>query len=162
MTEDKKEINKQLILYFTFAAFMILLNYMLQKLNEIYFAVVICKNFGDIDIIQTFYCSISPYNMPELIGSIAAVGITYIIKFLLDKYIVFKKKGGKLKDTSEEFLKYFIFAVLTTLLNIGIQFIMTNFLGTPLEISIIVALSIGYGTKFVLDRKFVFNKTYTL
>ena len=98
--------------------------------------------------------------MPELVGSIVAVGITYIVKFFLDKYIVFKKKGGKLKDTSKEFLKYFGFAILTTIENIGIQFIMTNFWGSSLEISMVVALSIGYATKFLLDRKYVFGKDY--
>jgi len=98
--------------------------------------------------------------MPELIGSIAAVGITYIIKFFLDKYFVFKKSSLKLKETSQEFLKYFGFAILTTIENIGIQFLLTNFFNTALEVSIIVALSIGYITKFFLDRKFVFTKEY--
>ena len=160
MSEERNELKRQLILYFVFAACMILLNYLIQKLNQIYFSIVICENFGDIGLIQTFYCSTSPYNMPELMGSIVAVGITYIVKFFLDKYIVFEKKGGKLKDTSQEFLKYFGFAILTTIENIGIQFIMTNIFGTPLEISLIVALSIGYATKFLLDRKYVFNKEY--
>lgn len=160
MTEEKDELKRQLILYFVFAACMILLNYLIQKLNQNYLSIVICENLGDIGLIQTLYCSISPYNMPELMGSIVAVGITYVVKFFLDKYIVFEKKGGKLKDTSQEFLKYFGFAILTTIENIGIQFIMTNFFGTPLEISLIVALSMGYVTKFLLDRKYVFNKDY--
>lgn len=160
MTEEKDDLKRQLILYFVFAACMILLNYFIQKLNQNYLSIVICENLGDIVLIQTFYCSISPYNMPELMGSIVAVGITYVVKFFLDKYIVFEKKGGKLKDTSQEFLKYFGFALLTTIENIGIQFIMTNFFGTPLEISMIIALSIGYVTKFLLDRKYVFNKDY--
>jgi len=95
--------------------------------------------------------------MPELIGSIFAVGITYIIKFFLDKYIVFQKAGTELKETSIEFMKYFGFAILTTIENIGIQFLLTNFLSTPLEISLIIALSIGYLTKFFLDKRYVFN-----
>ena len=94
--------------------------------------------------------------MPELIGSIVAVGITYIIKFFLDKYIVFKKTGTKLKETSLEFIKYFGFAILTTIENIGIQFLLTNYLNAPLELSFIIALSIGYLTKFFIDKKFVF------
>jgi len=56
--------------------------------------------------------------------------------------------------------QYFGFAIITTIENIGIQFLMTNFIGTPLELSMLVALSIGYFTKFLLDRKYVFNKTY--
>ena len=152
------DIKKQMSLYLTFAACMIGLNYLIQKTNQLLIAPFICMNFGSVDWIHLLYCQTSP-NMSEFIGSIAAVGITYLIKFFLDKYLVFKKTNSTVKDTSVEFMKYFAFAILTTLLNIGIQFIMTNFIGTRLEISFIVALTIGYITKFFLDRKYVFTKT---
>jgi putative flippase GtrA len=153
---EENNIQRQMILYFSFAALMILLNYLLQKLNQLIIAPLICQGLGGSGLIQTFYCSTDPFNMPELIGSIVAVGITYIIKFFLDKFFVFKKTQKKLKETSVEFLKYFGFAILTTIENIGIQFLLTNFINTPLEISFIIALSIGYLTKFFLDRKYVF------
>ena len=159
MGTDNK-LKHQMVLYFLFAACMIILNYFIQKANQLLIAPLICSNFGHIPIIHSLYCSTNPYNMPELIGSILAVGITYIIKFFLDKYIVFKKIGSKLKETSKEFLKYFFFAVLTTIENIGIQFLLTNLIHTPLEISFIIALSIGYLTKFFLDRKYVFTQDY--
>ncbi|MFW9950760.1 MAG: GtrA family protein, partial [Candidatus Thorarchaeota archaeon] len=114
---------------------------------------------GSNEFINLFYCSTNPFDMPEFIGSVFAVGITYIIKFFLDKYIVFKKDQTNIKEISKEFLKYFGFAILTTIENIGIQFILTNFFKSPLEVSFIIALSIGYLTKFFLDRKFVFLKT---
>jgi len=145
-----------MVLYFTFAAIMIGLNYLIQKLNQLVIAPFICQNFGGNDFFQVFYCSTNPFNMPELMGSIVAVGITYIIKFFLDKYIVFQKTGTKLKETSLEFVKYFGFAILTTIENIGIQFLLTNYLNAPLELSFIIALSIGYLTKFFIDKKFVF------
>ena len=150
-----------MILYFFFAACMIALNYIIQKVNQLLISPFICGTFGHNEFIYAFYCSTSPYNMPELIGSILAVGITYIIKFFLDKYLVFKRRGSKLKETSKEFLKYFLFAILTTIENIGIQFLLTNFLKTPLELSFIVALTIGYITKFFLDRKYVFSRDYS-
>jgi len=149
-------IKKQMTLYFIFAAVMIGLNYLIQKINQLVIAPLVCQNLGSIEFFHVFYCSIEPFNMRELIGSIFAVGITYIIKFFLDKYIVFKKKGTELKETSIEFIKYFGFAILTTIENIGIQFLLTNFLKTPLEISFIIALAIGYLTKFFLDKKYVF------
>ncbi len=155
---DENDIKRQITLYFLFAALMIGLNYLLQKLNQRIIAPFICDNFGGNDFIQAFYCSEDPFIMHELIGSIVAVGVTYIIKFFLDKYIVFKGGGTELKETSIEFMKYFGFAVLTTIENIGIQFILTNFLNSPLEISFIVALSIGYITKFFLDKRYVFLK----
>ena len=160
INEIKKddEIRKQIILYFIFAIAMILLNYLIQKLNQVYIAPFICQNYSSNDFIYAFYCSTTPYNMPELIGSIIAVGITYVTKFILDKFIVFKKTTLELKETSEEFAKYFAFAIVTTIINIGIQFLLTNFLGTPLEISMLIALSVGYSIKFMLDRKYVFKK----
>ena len=157
---EKSVIKKQMILYFIFSACMILLNYIIQKINELAISPFICSVFGGNDFIQVLYCSTSLIDMPELIGSIVAVGITYIIKFFLDKYLVFKKTSLKIKETSQEFFKYFGFAILTTIENIGIQFIFTNFFSAPLEISVIVALSIGYVTKFFLDRKYVFTKEY--
>ena len=158
--EEQNNIKKQMVLYFIFAACMIALNYVIQKTNQLAIAPFVCGNLGNIEFFQIFYCSTSPVNMSELIGSIAAVGITYIIKFFLDKYIVFKKSSLKIKETSQEFLKYFGFAILTTIENIGIQFILTNFFKTPLELSFIIALSIGYLTKFFLDKKYVFTKDY--
>ena len=158
--EEQDDIKRQILLYFIFAACMIVLNYIIQKINQLAIAPFVCSTLGSIEFFQIFYCSTSTINMPELIGSIAAVGITYIIKFFLDKYIVFKKSSLKLKETSQEFLKYFGFAILTTIENIGIQFLLTNFFYTPLEVSFIVALSIGYITKFFLDKKYVFTKEY--
>ena len=154
--ENNNPLKRQLILYFFFALLMIFLNYFIQKSNQLFFYPYICENFGTFHIVTKYYCSIEPINYPELIGSILAVGITYIVKFTLDKFIVFKIMDKNIQKTSKEFTKYFFFAILTTIENIGIQFIMTNFLMTPLEISMIVALSLGYATKFLLDRKYVF------
>ncbi|TFG24645.1 MAG: GtrA family protein [Promethearchaeota archaeon] len=149
------EIKRQMLLYFIFAAIMIFLNYGIQKLNEI-FAPIICSSLTGIEWLHLLYCTEVP-NMSKFLGSVIAVGITYIIKFFLDKFIVFKAIDRKLKQTSKEFIKYFIFAILTTLENIGIQFILDNIFGFPLELSVIIALSIGYLTKFFLDRKYVFE-----
>ncbi|MFX1417658.1 MAG: GtrA family protein [Promethearchaeota archaeon] len=154
---ENNDIKRQMMLYFLFAALMIGLNYLIQKLNQLVIAPVFCQSFGTIEFFHVFYCSVEPFNMRELIGSIFAVGITYIIKFFLDKYIVFKKTGTGLKETSIEFFKYFGFAIITTIENIGIQFLLTNYLNTPLEISFIIALTIGYITKFFLDRRYIFN-----
>ena len=154
---EENTIKRQMTLYFIFAAIMIGLNYLIQKLNQLVIAPAICDTLGGNSFVDTFYCSTNPYNMPELVGSIIAVGVTYILKFFLDKYIVFKRGGTELKETSVEFIKYLGFAILTTIENIGIQFLLTNFLNSPLELSFIVALSIGYLTKFFLDRKYVFQ-----
>ena len=156
MERKSNDIKRQMLLYFTFAALMIILNYGIQKLNQ-FIAPTLCSNFAGIDWFQLLYCTKEPVNMTEFVGSAFAVGITYSIKFFLDKFLVFKAMSKKLKQTSKEFIKYFLFAILTTLENLGIQFVLTNLFGTILEISVFVALSIGYLTKFFLDRTYVFQ-----
>ena len=69
-TKSQDNIKKQMLLYFTFAICMILLNYLIQKSNQLYLAPFICQNYGDNDLMNTLYCSTTPYNMPELVGSI--------------------------------------------------------------------------------------------
>ena len=86
-----KELQKQLLLYLVFAVLMIILNMIIQQLNEL-IAPTICANLGHLDLIQMFYCSETP-DMSELVGQVLAVGITVIVKFLLDKVFVFKTKG---------------------------------------------------------------------
>jgi len=153
-----QDLKRQLILYFAFAVCMIALNYGIQKWNQIVFVPVICNSFGSNEFINLLYCSTFPYDMPTLMGSIVAVGVTYIIKYFLDKIIVFKSKENSLRKTTKEFLKYLVLAILTSIENVGIQFLLGNFLNFSVEVSIIVALTVGYSTKFFLDRKYVFGK----
>lgn len=150
-----KEIQKQLALYLIFAVLMIILNLVIQQLNEM-IAPTICANLGHINLVQIFYCVETP-DMSELVGTIVAVGITVITKFLLDKFFVFKTEG-KVKQTSEEFAKYLLFSILATIYNIGLQFILSNFLGVPMLISALISLSTGYLLRFPLDYKFTFSK----
>ena len=150
-----KELQKQLILYLVFAVLMIILNMIIQQLNEL-IAPTICTNLGHLDLIQMFYCSETP-DMSELVGQVLAVGITVIVKFLLDKVFVFKTKG-KIKGTSEEFAKYLLLSVLATIYNLGVQFILSNFLGVPMLVSALISLSTGYLLRFPLDYKYTFSK----
>jgi len=155
--EKNSDIRHQAFFYFLFAVIMIGLNILIQNIHSWWFVPLLEENFSDLNIISNFYLSTNPYNMPELIGSAIAVGITYIIKFLLDKFIVFKKKHISFEKTGKEFLCYFGFAILTTLENIGIQFILGIIFGGPMTYRIIIALICGYITKFFLDRKFCFK-----
>jgi putative flippase GtrA len=150
-------VGRQAFFYFLFAILMIILNIIIQNVHKYYVVPFISDLLGHIEIIARFYLSTDPVDMPELIGSGIAVVITYITKFVLDKFIVFEKKSTDFKQTGNEFVKYFFFAILTTILNIGIQFILRFF--TPeawITIRIIIALTIGYIVKFLLDRKYVF------
>ncbi|MBN2155308.1 MAG: GtrA family protein [Candidatus Lokiarchaeota archaeon] len=149
----------QITLYLVFAGGMIALNYFIQFFNISVVAPWVESRWGHILIINGLYLSQTPINMTEFVGSIIAVGITYLIKFFLDKFIVFKNRDATLKTTSKQFLIYFVLAVFTTLENVGIQLLFTNVFGTPLVVSVITALSAGYITKYFLDKRFVFPNT---
>ena len=150
-----KEIQKKLALYLIFAILMIFLNLLIQQLNEL-IAPTICANLGHLDLVQMFYCAEIP-DMSELVGQVLAVGITLIVKFLLDKVFVFKTKG-KIKGTSEEFVKYLLLSILATIYNLAIQFILSNFFGVPMLLSALISLSTGYLLRFPLDYKYTFSK----
>ncbi|MHA1720977.1 MAG: GtrA family protein [Promethearchaeota archaeon] len=156
-TSNNSNISHQAFLYFLFALLMIGLNILIQNMHTWWIVPFIKEKFDHVLFINKFYLSTDPYNMPELIGSAIAVVITYITKFLLDKFIVFKKEHISFEKTGKEFLCYFGFAILTTLENIGIQFILGLIFGGPMTYRIIIALIFGYGTKFFLDRKFCFK-----
>ncbi len=155
--EKKPNISRQAFFYFLFAMIMVGLNILIQNIHSWWIVPFLEENFSDQKLFKNFYLSTDPYNMPELIGSAIAVVITYIIKFLLDKFIVFKKEHISIEKTSKEFLCYFGFAILTTLENIGIQFILGIIFGGAMTYRIIIALICGYVTKFFLDRKYCFK-----
>ena len=155
--EKNSDIKRQAFFYFLFAIIMIGLNILIQNIHSWWFVPLLEENFNNLSIIRNFYLSTDPYNMPELIGSAIAVAITYIIKFLLDKFVVFKKEHISFEKTGKEFLCYFGFAILTTLENIGIQFILGIIFGGSMTYRIIIALICGYITKFFLDRKYCFK-----
>lgn len=154
---QKTQLTRQALWYFIFAAIMILLNMFIQNLHKLYFLPFVASNFAEYMLIQKYYLSTMPYNMPELIGSAIAVIITYLTKFLLDKFIVFQKGQTGFKQTQREFLFYFGFAILTTLENIGIQFLLGLWTPLTMNIRIVIALVCGYITKFYLDRKYCFE-----
>ena len=153
--KDKK-VQKQLTLYLIFGGFMIVLNLAIQSLNES-IAPIICESIGHVQLIHTFYCSTSPFDMINLVGTFLAVGVTVIVKFLLDKFIVFRTVR-LVKETSREFMIYFTFSVLATVWNISTQFILYQIIGIPWFISGIIALSTGYLLRFFLDRKYTFKR----
>lgn len=147
----------QLILYFLFAGLMVGLNIGLQNLHLAVIYPWLEPKLSPYLFFEKVYLSQNPYDMPEIVGSIAAVGITYLIKFFLDKFLVFRKKSLEFNQTSREFGLYFVFAIFTTLENLGIQFILGILTPLGLNLRIFIALTCGYATKFVLDKKYSFS-----
>jgi len=154
--KDKK-VRKQFRIFVTFSILMIILNiFVIQYLNYL-IAPIICANFGDIPLIDVLYCSDVPIKMSEFVGSILAIGITFIVKYFLDKFITFKTVG-KIKETSIEFSLYFLVSILASLWNLATQIVLSNLFYFPLLLSSLIALSTGYLFRFPFDRKYVFTK----
>ncbi len=156
-----KSVTRQAILYFSFAVCVYGLNLLIQYLHMVFLSPSICS-FISWDFVQTYYCTQNPiYDGRVLVGSLLGVGVSYIVKFFLDKFIVFEKKNTKFKQTSKEFIKYFLFAIFTTVINVGGQYLLMNVFLIDYIIAAIIPLAIGYIIKFLLDRKYVFPENVT-
>ncbi len=68
-----------------------------------------------------------------------------------------EKKESKIKILGQ-FIIYSIFAIVTTIINLGGQVFMTNILLIDSTISAIIALAIGYTVKFFLDCFITFRE----
>ncbi len=68
-------------------------------------------------------------------------------------------EGESTKEVAGQFGLYTIFAIITTGINIGGQFIFNLFMLLPFAIAL--ALAIGYTTKFFLDCYITFKKEKT-
>ncbi len=151
-------VVSQFILYAIFAVIMVFLNMGIQNLHQLWWIPLFTEQWGHISFFQQTYLNITGINIPELVGSIIAVGVTYITKFFLDKFFVFRSTGTSKTQTRNQFFIYLSMAILTTLENLGIQLLLGVITPWNLNIRIIIALTCGYTTKFFLDRRFSFQK----
>lgn len=147
-----KSVTRQAVLYFAFAAIVYTLNLLIQYLHMVFLSPSICSSISW-GFVQSYYC---PEDGRVFFGSVLGVGVSYIVKFILDKFIVFEKKDTNLKQTSKEFIKYFLFAIVTTAINIGGQYLLYKVFSWEYLVAAIIPLAIGYIVKFLLDRKYVF------
>ncbi len=150
--DSTKVVTRQAVLYFSFAVVVYVLNLTIQWIHGEFLSPWICVSFSW-DFVQSFYC---PEINRALVGGLLGVVVSYIVKFILDKFIVFQKKSTNLKQTSKEFIKYFLFAILTTVINLGGQYLLMQVFLLDYLIAAIPPLAIGYIVKFLLDRKYVF------
>ncbi|MGJ0309413.1 GtrA family protein [Aliarcobacter cryaerophilus] len=83
-----------------------------------------------------------------------------IAKYILDKKYIFYYVVKDKKEDSQKFILYSIMGVFTTLIfwgfEIGFDYIFDSEIAK--YIGAIIGLSIGYITKYFLDKKFVFTK----
>ncbi len=82
-----------------------------------------------------------------------------IVKYILDKKYIFQFQTKTHKEDSIKFLLYSLMGVLTTLIFWGFELTFNALLSfeSAKYFGAIIGLSIGYMTKYQLDKKYVFR-----
>ena len=87
--------------------------------------------------------------------------IGFIFKYLVDKILIFKDKTAYLSEKHFfQILFYGLFAIITTFIFWIAEISFKYFINFQISeyIGALLGLSIGYTIKFLLDRKYVFDK----
>lgn len=100
-------------------------------------------------------------NLAFLIQIASGTITGFILKFILDKYIVFKNQTStdKLGETFKQLIIYGCLAIFTTAVFWGTEIafkLIFSFENSDI-VGGVIGLAIGYTIKFFLDKKFVFN-----
>jgi putative flippase GtrA len=93
------------------------------------------------------------------IAIVAGTATGLISKYILDKRFIFRNKSTTARDSLAKFSAYSLTGVFTTLLFWGFEFGFDSYFGTKFArySGAIIGLAIGYGIKYRLDKRFVFN-----
>jgi putative flippase GtrA len=94
-----------------------------------------------------------------LIGMIAGTAMGLISKYLLDKFWIFNDRSLRLAENLHTFKHYTLTGAFTTAIFWGTEaaFALIANGETMRYVGAVIGLSIGYVTKFHLDRRFVFR-----
>jgi putative flippase GtrA len=94
-----------------------------------------------------------------VLAILAGTAVGLLIKYLLDKRWIFNDPSSGFRTHSRKFTLYAIMGVVTTLIFWGMETGFWIVWQTDLmrEIGAVLGLSIGYVTKYNLDRRYVFT-----
>jgi putative flippase GtrA len=97
------------------------------------------------------------YPIPLAIFVGTVVGL--VVKFYLDKNWIFKDVSTSASANTRKFMLYTVMGLATTLIFWGMEYGFWLIWGTDLmrEVGAVLGLSIGYVTKYHLDKRFVFD-----
>jgi len=93
------------------------------------------------------------------IAIVAGTATGLVSKYILDKRFIFRNKSTTARDSLAKFSAYSLTGVCTTLLFWGFEFGFDSYFGTKFArySGAVIGLAIGYGIKYQLDKRFVFN-----
>lgn len=112
--------------------------------------------------ISTQYISMKMYNgdyklyIAILFGTLTGL----IVKYLLDKKYIFYYNSENKRDDFQKFILYSLMGIVTTFVFWGTE-LSFNYIfdfDTAKYIGAAIGLTIGYISKYFLDKKFVFNE----
>ena len=150
--------HRQYLIYMLFAALSIIINLVTQILIKegLLLLLPVFSNYeftlGKIRFEYWFLFSLG-------CGTVAG----FIFKFIVDKFVVFQESltqstKEELQKTGKQLSLYLGFAIITTMIFWGFEFLFKIFLlGDWYLVGGLIGLIIGYTVKFLLDRTFVFT-----
>ena len=142
------KINRQYTLYIIFAICSTVLNFLVQKLCEVTFY-SINKSFFSLQIYKSI-------DIATLLKLATATIAAFIFKYLVDRFLVFKKEKYTTKQKEIAGIGlYTLFSVFTTFLFWGVQLSFKIYLNQE-YLGLVLGLGAGYTIKFFLDKHFVF------
>lgn len=94
-----------------------------------------------------------------LVALLAGTGIGLVVKYFLDSKWIFYQFDKNVAKNARIFVLYTSTGIVTTAIFWGTEtaFWMLSASDSMRELGAIVGLSIGYVTKYLLDRRYVFN-----
>ncbi len=111
--------------------------------------------------VGTQYLSLTVYAGPLALGFAMALGTGtgLVTKYVLDKHYIFFDTDNSVRGHSVKFTLYSLMGVATTAIFWGTELLFHTLLaGAEMKyVGAVVGLTIGYMTKYQLDRRFVFR-----
>ncbi len=111
--------------------------------------------------IGTQYLCLKAYSGPFSLYAAMAAGtlVGLVIKYVLDKKFIFYHETAGAKDDLFKFIVYTLMGVVTTAIFWGAELLFNYLFAFPQAkyLGAVIGLSIGYITKYNLDKRFVFR-----
>jgi len=122
-------------------------------------ALATAVNIGVQDIAIRLYTG--PFSLMFSVGAGTAAGLA--LKYMLDKRYIFRFQPKNAAHDTATFMLYALMGVVTTLIFWGFEFGFNSIFQTKelRYLGGIIGLTIGYLSKYHLDRRFVFRKEVT-
>lgn len=131
---------------------------LIAVLYSAFAAISIAVNIATQFIVFAIYNSVSSIYIAMAAGTLTGL----ITKYTLDKKYIFKFKAKDYMEDFATFIAYSFMGVFTTFIFWGTELAFNWIFKSPEAkyIGALIGLCIGYYTKYHLDKRFVFKKSY--